>query len=96
MSRRALVQAKRKRLGLPVNGKLAPYVYSAQQLDLRMCQWTQEELRFKPTRKESYKAAIEADRIIRQHPYWIEEDVEAHRQRIIKNWMRWQMVVSHD
>lgn len=96
-SRRALVQAKRAQLGLSVNGKVEPFVYSAELFDLKTCQYTLNEKHFKPTRKESYKAAIEVDRIIRTYPEWVieGEDIDAQRQRIIQNWMRWQMRVHY-
>ena len=81
-SRRRQVQEKRKRLGLTVSGKLAPFVYTTL-MGRKLC---------KPTRRECLEAALHADRLIRTYPEWLnpDEPLAACRQRLIKNWLRWQ------
>jgi hypothetical protein len=91
-SRRLAVQAKRKRLGLPIDGKVAPFTYETGMsfADMLNPQFKPTIKTCKPTKRESLEAALQADRIFREHSEWIEEDAEAHRQRVIRNWLRWQ------
>ncbi len=70
-SRRGQVQAKRARLGLPVDGKVKPFMWSG-------------ELH-KPTRKQCYEAALQADRMIRS--YSMLGNAETERQYLIQSWI---------
>jgi hypothetical protein len=72
-SRRQLVQAKRARLGLPVDGKVKPFMWSGE-----LC---------KPTRKQCYTAALQADRMIKTYAHM--GDAEAYRLPIVKHWIQW-------
>jgi hypothetical protein len=72
-SRRQFVQSKRKRLGLPVDGKIAPFMWSGE-----MC---------KPNRKESMDAALQADKMMRVYAQL--GDAEDHRQYLIQSWLGW-------
>ena len=98
-SRRAKVQVKRKRLGLDVYGKIEPFVYStddAFEAAFKHRMPKIESRLYKPTRKQCYEAALQADRIMSSYPQWIREDKVEHRLQIIKNWMRWQMAVRYE
>lgn len=72
-SRRAHVQTKRARLGLPVNGKMKPFTWNGE--------WC------RPTRKECYQAALQADKMMRVYAKL--GDAEAYRQYLIQSWIGW-------
>jgi endo-alpha-1,4-polygalactosaminidase (GH114 family) len=72
-SRRQLVQSKRARLGLPVDGKVKPFMWSGETM--------------KPTRKQSLEAALEADKMMKVYAQL--GDAEDHRQYLIQSWLGW-------